>query len=205
MPLETWLAFCVTEAVLCFTPGPAVLLVVSVSLARGAGGGFGAGLGILASNTLYFVLSALGIGAVIVASHQLFHLIQWAGAAYLIYLGARAIFSRHRSVAQHEETARLGRSFSRGFIVQSANPKSLVFFTALVPQFLDPERALGAQVAILGVSSVAIEILALGVYAVAAARAREIASGDWVHRLERIGGGFLVAAGLRLAIASRSD
>ncbi|MBW2242259.1 MAG: LysE family translocator [Deltaproteobacteria bacterium] len=205
MPFETWLAFCATELLLCFTPGPAVLLVVSVSLARGAGGGLGAGLGILTANAFYFVLSALGIGAAIVASHELFQAIQWAGAAYLIYLGTRAIFFRRRSGAQREETAHSGRAFSRGFIVQSANPKSLVFFTALLPQFLDPERALGTQVAVLGVSSVVIEMLALGVYAFAASRARGFASGRWVDRIQRIGGGFLLAAGLRLAIVSRSD
>lgn len=206
MSLEAWLAFCVTEAVLCFTPGPAVLLVVSVALARGAGGGMRAGLGILAANTLYFVLSALGIGAAIVASHELFTVIQWAGAAYLIYLGVRMIFPRRADGPASAEPRLLqGRGFRRGFIVQSANPKTLVFFTALLPQFLDPSGALVFQVAVLGVSSVVIELLALAVYALAASRARALAGGAWVARIERVGGGFLVAAGLRLAFVSSSD
>ncbi|MCP3985562.1 MAG: LysE family translocator [bacterium] len=205
MPFETWLAFCVTEAVLCFTPGPAVLLVVSAALPRGAGAGLVAGLGILAANAFYFALSALGIGAAIVASQELFHAIQWTGAAYLIYLGGRAIFSGRSSEAPSVQPRPLGRAFTRGFIVQTANPKTLIFFTALLPQFLDPERAIGFQVVVLGASSVVIEFLALGVYAVVASRAGRLTDGGWIDRIERVGGGFLVAAGLRLAIVSRSD
>lgn len=205
MPLETWLAFCATEIVLCFTPGPAVLLVVSVAVARGAGGGLGAGLGILAANTLYFALSALGIGAAIAASQDLFLAIQWSGAAYLIYLGAVAIFTKSRQPTRSERVERPGRAFARGFIVQAANPKTLIFFTALLPQFLDPERATGSQVVLLGLSSVAIEFVALATYALAASRARRFAEGRWIGVIERVGGGFLVAAGLRLAVVSEID
>jgi homoserine/homoserine lactone efflux protein len=81
MTIETWLLFCVTETVLCFTPGPAVLLVLSLSLTTGAGAGVGASLGILAANAFYFLLSATGVGAVLLASYELFFLIKWIGAA----------------------------------------------------------------------------------------------------------------------------
>lgn len=199
MTIEAWLAFCATELVLCFTPGPAVLLVVSVALARGMRGGLSAALGILAANTLYFALSALGIGAALVASHELFLAVKWAGAVYLVYLGWRLLF--HRRVEQsHATPTPLPHGFARGFVVQGANPKSLVFFTALLPQFLDPSAPMAAQVAILGLSSVLIEIVALAVYAWAASHAWELARGAWVSRVERLGGAFLVAAGLRLAV-----
>ncbi len=204
MSMETWLAFCVTEAVLCFTPGPAVLLVASVALARGAGSGIGAGLGVLAANTLYFVLSALGIGAAIVASHALFTAIQWAGAAYLVCLGLRMIWAGAKGGDGPVSPRSLAHGFRRGFVVQSANPKTLIFFTALLPQFLDPAGGIGLQVAVLGVSSVAIELFALAVYALAASRARVLAAGSWAGTLERLGGGFLVAAGLRLASVAPS-
>src|SRR4029077_1829756 len=92
--LQGWLLFCATETVLCFTPGPAVLLVVSLSLTRGARAGLGASLGILATNAFYFCLSAAGIGAVILASWDLFFLLKWLGAAYLVWLGLRMLFAR---------------------------------------------------------------------------------------------------------------
>ena len=94
MSLEAWIAFCVTEAVLCFTPGPAVLLVVSAALGRGLRASLGASLGILTANTLYFALSATGVAAAVVASRELFLVLKWSGAAYLVWLGLRMAFSR---------------------------------------------------------------------------------------------------------------
>ena len=94
MSLEAWLAFCLTETVLCFTPGPAVLLVVSIALGGGLRPGLGASLGILAANTLYFAISATGVAAALVASRELFLLLKWVGAAYLVWLGLRLLVGR---------------------------------------------------------------------------------------------------------------
>jgi homoserine/homoserine lactone efflux protein len=198
MTSDAWLAFCLTEIALCATPGPAVLLVVSVALARGAGGGLGAALGVLVANTFYFALSAAGVGAALVASHELFLAIQWAGAAYLVWLGVRMLFGR-RSTPSTTPTRTSGRAFRRGLVVQGANPKALVFFTALLPQFVDPDGAIAPQILILGVSSVAIEIVVLALYACSAARLRRVSGAGWAAPLERLGGAFLVAAGARLA------
>src|SRR5512147_546680 len=99
MSLHAWLLFCATETVLCFTPGPAVLLVVSLALTRGPRAGLGASLGILAANFFYFALSATGIGAVLLASWNLFFLIKWIGAVYLIWLGLRMFFAPGSALA----------------------------------------------------------------------------------------------------------
>jgi homoserine/homoserine lactone efflux protein len=197
MSLAVWLAFCATETVLCFTPGPAVLFVVSVAMARGARAGLAGALGILAGNALYFALSATGIAAVILASSRLFTVLKWAGAAYLVWLGVRMLASRAIGPAVVAPQP-VSRSLARGFVVQAANPKALVFFVALLPQFIDPHAPVGFQVLILGVSSIAIELCVLSLYAALAARARSLVENrGW---LDRIGGGFLVAAGARLAL-----
>jgi len=198
--LETWIAFCLTEAALCLTPGPAVLLVISFSISRGARAGLQAGVGILTANMGYFALSALGVGAVLIASWELFVLIKWAGAAYLVYLGICLLVS---SVGANSkvEPSRPGASspMVRGFVAQAANPKSIVFFTALLPQFLHVDSPMAPQVLILGASSVLIELVVLTGYALASARARQWAGDRLQVPLQRIGGLFLVGAGARLA------
>lgn len=199
MSLEAWLAFCATETVLCLTPGPAVLFVVSVAMARGSRAGLAAALGILAGNTFYFALSATGIAAVIVASSQLFTVLKWAGAAYLVWVGLRMLRSRVAEPAPVVAQA-VPRAFVRGFVVQAANPKALVFFVALLPQFIDPTASVGLQVLILGTSSVLIELVVLSGYVALTVRARRLAGASWSGWLERVGGGLLVAAGARLAL-----
>jgi threonine/homoserine/homoserine lactone efflux protein len=196
--IESWIAFCITEAILCFTPGPAVLLVASVALGRGMRSGLGAIYGIIAANTLYFALSAAGIGALLLASRELFLVLKWVGASYLVWLGVRMIVvgGGGRSDAPHDTS---GRAFLRGFVVQGANPKAIVFFVAFLPQFLDPAQPLGPQLVILAASSVVIEFAALVSYAHAAASAGRHVGPRVVRALERIGGGLLIGAGVRLA------
>ena len=200
MTVATWVAFCTTETVLCFIPGPAVLFVVSVALARGARSGMAASLGILAANAFYFALSGTGVAAAIVASSHLFAALRWIGAGYLLWIGGRMLWSPGRHPADvTAPTAR--RSLIRAVLVQGTNPKALVFFIALLPQFINPGAAVAPQVLVLGLSSVLIEFVVLTLYVTAVARARQLAGARFAGTLERAGGGVLMAAGLRLALA----
>jgi homoserine/homoserine lactone efflux protein len=201
MTVQTWLLFCVTETILCLIPGPAVLLVLSTALRGGFSRATVAAGGILASNTFYFALSATGIAAVIVTSHSVFTAIKWAGAAYLVWLGLRMMLTRpvQPDVAPPAGTQARERVFMRAFLVQSSNPKSLIFFVALLPQFISPNMGVPRQILILGITSVLIEFIVLSVYASLASRARAVAGTRFSNSLERIGGGVLVAAGARLA------
>ena len=203
MTLETWILFCATEAVLSFIPGPAVLCVVSAALSRGTKPGFHASFGILAANAAYFALSATGLGAVLLASRTVFVVIKWVGAAYLVYLGIRMLFARasHAPVAAESTPAPAARnSFWNGFVVQIANPKAIVFFAALLPQFINPDDSVVKQIAILGVSSIVVELGVLSIYVGACHHARRwVRGGRFGGVLERVGGGLLIVAGARLA------
>src|SRR5262249_6398498 len=197
--------FCATETVLCFTPGPAVLLVVATALSRGARGGFAAALGILAANSAYFVLSGTGVGAVLATSRNLFLAIKWVVAGYLVCLGLGMILWP-RDVDRGEEAASDTSSrrglFWRGLATQAANPKSIVFFTALLPQFIDPGSGVAKQVVILGMSSVLIELIVLSIYIAACHAARQwTRAPSFAAPLQRLCGSLLVVAGARLATA----
>ena len=206
MTIQTWTLFCATEAVLSFIPGPAVLYVISSAIAHGSRAGIVASLSILAGNTVYFILSAMGLGALLLASRPVFVAIQWIGAAYLVYLGLRMLLSRapHAPESGGEiRPAKHAGVFWNGFVTQISNPKAIIFFAALLPQFINldnPGESAARQVAILGVSSVVVEFMVLSVY-VAGCRA----AGRWLREprynaaLVRVAGLLLVIAGARLA------
>ena len=150
MTLEAWALFCLTETLLCLNPGPATLLVLSVALTRGQVAGLFASIGVLAANAVYFTLSASGLVAVHAVSAQAFRVIKWAGAAYLIWLGARMILRSFRTqpdAAPERPAVRASRSFWQGFTTQAANPNLLVYFAAILPQFVDSRQPLPGQVA----------------------------------------------------------
>jgi homoserine/homoserine lactone efflux protein len=199
MTLETWIAFCVITTVLCFVPGPAVLFVTSLALAGGARPGLAATLGILVANVFYFALSATSVAATIAASSQLFVVLRWVGAIYLCWMGAGMLFAR-REIAHAPSPQVVQHAFLRALAVQLMNPTAFAYFVALLPQFIDPSGRVGWQVFVLGASGTVIELGALGVYVLAAARTRVLAGVQRAGLLVRVGGALLLAAGLRLAL-----
>ena len=207
MTLTTLAFFVLTETVLCLTPGPAVLFVISQALKHGSPKSLWANAGILSGNTFYFALSATGIGALLLASQRLFIGIKWAGAAYLVYLGVKTFLDRGgaRPDATTTFSGPIGsRLLLRGFAVQAANPKALVFFTALLPQFINPAAPVAVQLLILGVSSLFVEFLILAGYGILAGRASSLARQPrFAQAINRVSGGLLIAAGAGLALTGK--
>jgi threonine/homoserine/homoserine lactone efflux protein len=190
MTLTTLGAFIALDLVLCIIPGPAVMAVVAAALGRERAG-FATALGILTGNAVYFLVSALGVASVVVASHAAFSVVRWCGAAYLAYLGLRELTVRRTEVDLNGTAAgvaiRAARGWASGSMTQLANPKALVFFLAILPQFLDPRAELASQVVILGIASLVIELGVLSAYIAAAERIRRRgispAASIWAQRV----------------------
>jgi homoserine/homoserine lactone efflux protein len=208
MTWQVWTAFFVIETALCLTPGPAVLLVLSQALTRGSLKAIWSIGGIIAANTVYFILSATGIGAILMASYDLFFAIKWLGAAYLVWLGVSAFLGRSKTLsirAGDGAPVAASRLFLNGFILQMSNPKALVFFTALMPQFLNPHAALAPQVAILAATSMVIEFAVQILYALLAGRAAHLAAQPRFARItDRVAGTLLIGAGIGMAAIRRT-
>jgi threonine/homoserine/homoserine lactone efflux protein len=196
MSYRLWSLFVVTEIILCLTPGPAVLLVVSQAMRHGFGKAMRSLLGILAANTFYFVLAATSLGAMLVASHRLFFAIKWLGAAYLVVLGIQALRAPAPQVATD---ATPPRAFLHGLALQLSNPKMLLFFTAILPQFIVPNAPIMLQMLILSLTSLAVEAVVLTSYALLAGRAASAGHSRFARVTHRLSGGLLIAAGLGLA------
>jgi len=157
---------------------------------------------------MYFVLSATSLGAVIVTSYKLFFLIKWLGAAYLVYLGI-ASFLGKSSVMSLPEAGSNFRSGSRilrdGFFLQAANPKALLFFTAILPQFIDARHNVAFQIFVLGISSIVVEFAILFTYGQLAGRLVVTARSPRFEKLtNRIAGSLLIGAGVGLARLRRT-
>jgi homoserine/homoserine lactone efflux protein len=208
MTWQIWLLFVATEAVLSLTPGPAVLYVLSQAVKRGPGKSVWASGGILSANAMYFVLSATSLGAVIVASYKLFFLIKWVGAAYLVYLGVSSFFGKASILALPEADGGSSsgpRILRDGFFLQAANPKALLFFTAILPQFINPHRNVGMQILLLGVSSIVVEFMILFTYGQLAGRALATARSPRFEKItNRLAGSLLIGAGVGLASLRRT-
>jgi len=207
MTWERWAVFMVMEIVLSLTPGPAVLFVVAQGLRYGGMRSLWASAGILAGNAFYFALSATGLGALLLASHDVFAAVRWVGAAYLVWLGIRTFAGRGGGLAavpSHDasDAASGPRLLGRGFVLQAANPKALVFFTALLPQFIDRAAPVWPQVLILGASSVVAEAMILAGYGAFAGRASVLARRPaYARTTNRVAGALLAGAGVGLALA----
>jgi threonine/homoserine/homoserine lactone efflux protein len=204
---QTLVLFLGAALALNLTPGPDMLYVAARGSGEGRISGIVSALGIAAGCTVHIAALALGLSALLAAVPLAYDLVRWAGGAYLIALGTRALLQPAGlrgggTVA----LAPLGRVFRQGVITNVLNPKVALFFLAFIPQFVDPARSSPAgQIVVLGLLfNTSGTLVNLGV-AVLASRAT-----GWLRRrdrearlLQRVTGGVFIALGLRLAAAGR--
>ncbi|WP_405407594.1 LysE family translocator [Streptomyces decoyicus] len=201
--------FVTTVAVLIAVPGPSVLFVVSRGVALGRRAAVFTAVGNEAGLLVQVALVAFGLGSIVERSMLLFSLLKFAGALYLVYLGVQAWRSRRLPVVADggtPETESAGRILREGFVVGVSNPKGLLIFTAVLPQFMDPAAGqVPLQLLLLGAICVLIALISDVSWGLLAGTARNWLSGS-PRRLSSISGAsgvVMVGLGIRLAFSSR--
>lgn len=206
MTLDLYLAYVAATLILLAIPGPTVMLVVSYSLTQGYRSATASILGVGLGDATAAIASLLGLGAILAASATLFSILKWVGAAYLIWIGIKMWRSQPKALKTQKVTESEPRKvFLHTYIVTALNPKGIVFFMAFLPHFVVPESPLGPQLLILGATFVVLGVANAAVYAFAAAKiGSQLRSAAVIKLINRLGGGFLISAGLMTANLQRS-
>jgi threonine/homoserine/homoserine lactone efflux protein len=190
------LAFLGVSTLLIVTPGQDTALTIRNTLTGGRRAGVRTALGVSSGQAVWALAAAAGLAAVLQASEPAFLALRLAGAAYLVYLGAHALWLALRGSAHHAVAARRGAPYRQGVLSNLGNPKMAVFFTSLLPQFGHSFAALLG----LGIVFCAMTLAWLSAYAVVIARVGHVLRRPGVRRLiDAVTGAVLVAFGLRLA------
>jgi threonine/homoserine/homoserine lactone efflux protein len=200
------LAFIGIATVLTVTPGPDMALVARVAFGRGHVAAWLASLGVVSGHLFWGVASGLGVAAMLSASATLYAILRFVGAAYLVWLGVRALLSGsavHNETAGPSLTSNIG-AYRQGLISNLLNPKVGVFYTTFLPQFIGPEQPVFLTSLLLAALFALIVTTWLAVYVLILAKAGEIFLRPSVRRvMERITGAVLVGLGIRLALERR--
>lgn len=200
MSIEQWLAFAAASAVMLAIPGPTILLVISYALGHGRKTAVATVSGVAAGDFVAMTASILGLGVLLAASAEAFAVLRWIGGAYLIYLGIRlwrapvvdGPLADNDNLPEEKPLRILGHAFA----VTALNPKSIVFFVAFLPQFIDHSLPFWPQIAIFEATFLVLAVINAMTYALIADKARGFIRKRSVQKaVNRTGGTLLIAAG----------
>ena len=205
MSFDLWLAFVAASTLLLLIPGPTVLLVLSYALSKGRSVAVASAAGVAMGDFLAMTASLLGLGALVLASATAFTVLKWIGAVYLVWLGIKLIRSAPKEGLAPAREVEARGVFGHTATVTALNPKSIAFFIAFVPQFIDPQTALMPQFAILIATFVSLAAVNALAYALLADRLRQmIARPGILAWLTRAGGVTLIGMGVLTATLRRA-
>jgi homoserine/homoserine lactone efflux protein len=201
--LELYIGFVIASTVLVLIPGPNVSLIVANSIAYGTRYGLLTVVGTSSAIALQLALTALGLTATLGVLAGWFEWIRWIGVGYLLYLGARQWTTAPIDLTRTKPQPRSFKAITlRGFAISLTNPKTLLFYGAFFPQFLTPNAPIAPQVALLSVTFFVIAAGLDSCWALLAGRLRGVLAMRGKLR-NRLSGGLLIGAGIRLALAHR--
>jgi threonine/homoserine/homoserine lactone efflux protein len=209
MSFEHWFAFAAASAVLLAIPGPTILLVISYALGHGRKIAGATVAGVALGDFTAMTASMLGLGALLATSAAVFTVLKWIGAAYLVWLGIKLwrapVGNDSGSTVETSPAERPLRIFLHTYAVTALNPKSILFFVAFLPQFLDLSRPLFAQMAIFETTFLILATINAALYAWLAAAAGSTVRKPNVRRIvNRLGGSLLIGAGFLTAGLKRA-
>jgi len=203
MSLELYAAYLVACLVIVIVPGPTVTLIVANSLRHGTRAGILNMLGTQVGEAIIITAAGVGLASLIEAMGHWFDWLRLAGAAYLIWLGWKMIRSSGEIADGVPAKAPRGGFLLQGAVVALSNPKTLLFFGAFFPQFIDPSCDYVLQIAVMGVTAMTISAISDSLYALASGRAGRALSAKRVRLLSRLSGGCLIGGGVWLAVSRR--
>jgi threonine/homoserine/homoserine lactone efflux protein len=201
MSSELYFAYLLATIVIVIVPGPTVTLIVANSLTHGARAGLLNVAGTQAGLAVCIGIVALGLASVMQAIGWWFDWLRILGAAYLIWLGWKLIRSTGAIDVGGAARKPRGGFLLQGFLVMMSNPKTLFFFGAFIPQFIDPARDYLSQIMILGPTAMLVALASDGFYAIAVGRARSLLTQRRVRFINRASGACLIGGGLWLALS----
>lgn len=205
MPLDLYLAFVLASTILIVIPGPNVTLLVANGIAFGSRRALMTLAGTSSAIALQVAVTVLGMSSLMAVLASWFEWLRWAGVVYLVYLGVQQWRSAPPAVGVPARPERSRHAlFWQGFLVSATNPKTLLFYAAFLPQFVDPARPLLAQLVLLGATFLGLATVLDGAYVLLAGRIGHLFRNGGRARLrQRLSGSLLIGAGLGLALARR--
>lgn len=207
-PLSGLLLFIPAALLLAVTPGPGVMYIVARSVDQGRKAGLMSVLALASGNTVHALAAALGLSVILTTSALAFNVVKYLGAAYLIYLGIRALLTPvNVDVAQNVERKSLWHIYRDGVIVGVLNPKTALFFLSFLPQFVDNTRSIPAQMLLLGMIFASIASLTDSLYALGSGTAGRWLRGNvrFLHTQRYITGTVYIGLGLAAALSGGRD
>lgn len=201
MSPELYAAYLLACLIIVIVPGPTATLIIANSLRHGARAGLLNVAGTQVGLAVMIGIVGIGLTSLIEAMGHWFDWLRLAGAAYLVWLGWKMLRSFGTASGSAPVRAPRGGFLLQGTLVALSNPKTLLFFGAFFPQFIDPARDQGLQIAIMGLTAMAFAAVSDSAFALASARAGRALSTRHVRFLSRVSGGFLIGGGLWLAFS----
>jgi homoserine/homoserine lactone efflux protein len=203
MSLELYAAYLVACLVIILVPGPTVTLIIANSMRHGSRAGLLNVAGTQLGLAIMIAIVGIGLTSTIEAMGHWFEWVRLAGAAYLIWLGWKMLRSGGEMADGSPAPAPRGGFFLQGLLVAISNPKTLIFFGAFFPQFMDPSGDHALQVVIMGLTAMIFAAVSDSGYASLAGRAGKMLTANRVKALTRVSGGFLIGGGLWLALSKK--
>ncbi|HOT15477.1 MAG TPA: LysE family translocator [Bacteroidales bacterium] len=208
MSIQFFLTYLSIVTIATITPGPSMLMAINHGVNHGLRKTFVSGLGNMIGNILMAIVSIIGLGALLIASGVIFNIIKWCGVAYLIYLGIMTFFASTSSKEEISEKPYKEKStyrlFSEGFIIAIGNPKGILFFTALFPQFISTDSASISGFSFLIIPLAIVAITCYMLYAAVGTRISKLfAFATFRKTYNRIVGSIFIGTGIALAFSRK--